>query len=160
VVNDVSKKLVFVRHADAYPMEDNDDAMRDLTDKGKESVSEIVPGLLRLIKKPQETIIISSDYLRAVKTALLLASQCGFIYVGEHEFVRNGDFSDLIKFIVQCKSDSIVIVGHQPILSEWSDMLTGNPLPFKKVSAAGYKLDEEDCELLWFMQPKSLRDLR
>jgi phosphohistidine phosphatase len=156
----MSKKLILIRHADAYPMEDNNDAMRDLTDKGKESISDIVPGLLKLIKKPQETIIISSDYLRAIKTALLLASECGFVYVGEHEFIRNGDFSDLIKFIVQCKSDSIIIVGHQPILSEWSDMLTGNPLPFKKTAAAGYKLDEEDCELLWFMQPKSLRELR
>ncbi len=156
----MSKKLILIRHADAYPMEDNNDAMRDLTDKGKESISEIVPGLLKLIKKPQETIIISSDYLRAIKTALLLAGQCGFIYVGEHEFIRNGDFSELIKFIVQCKSDSIIVVGHQPILSEWSEMLTGNPLPFKKVAAAGFKLDEEDCELQWFLQPKSLRDLR
>ncbi|PKM66216.1 MAG: phosphohistidine phosphatase SixA [Firmicutes bacterium HGW-Firmicutes-19] len=156
----MSKKLILVRHADAYPMEENNDAMRDLTDKGKESISEIVPGLLRLIKKPEETIIISSDYQRAVKTALLLATQCGFAYVGEHEFVRDGDFSELIKFIIQCKSDSIVIVGHQPILGEWSEMLTGNPLPFKKVAAAGFKLNEKDCELLWFLQPKALRDLR
>jgi phosphohistidine phosphatase len=160
MVNDMSKKLILIRHADAFPMEDNNDAMRDLTDKGKESVSEIVPGLLRFVKKPEETIIISSDYLRAVKTALLLATQCGFSYVGEHEFVRNGDFSELIKFLIQCKSDSIVIVGHQPILGEWADMLTGNPLPFKKVAAAGFKLDEEDCELQWFLQPKALRDLR
>ena len=160
MVSIVSKRLILIRHADAYPMEENDDAMRDLTDKGKESISEIVPGLLKFIKKPQETIIISSDYLRAIKTALLLATQCGFAYVGEHEFVRNGDFSDLIKFIALCKSDSIIIVGHQPILSEWSEMLTGNPLPFKKIAAAGFKLDEEDCELLWFTQPKVLRDLR
>jgi phosphohistidine phosphatase len=160
MVNTVSKKLILIRHADAFPMENNDDAMRDLTEKGKESISDIVPGLLRLVKKPEETIIISSDYLRAIKTALLLATQCGFSYVGEHEFVRNGDFSELIKFIIQCKSDSIIIVGHQPILSEWSQMLTGNPLPFKKTAAAGFKLDEKDCELQWFLQPKFLKEMR
>ena len=160
VVSDLSKKLILIRHADAYPLEDNQEALRDLTEEGIESISEIVPGLLKLIKKPHKTVIISSDYLRATKTALLLASQCGFSYVGEHEFVRTGDFSELIKFVVGCKSNSIIVVGHQPFLTEWSELLTGCALPFKKVAAAGFKLDEEDCELLWFMQPKALRDLR
>jgi phosphohistidine phosphatase len=160
VVIDVSKKLILIRHADAYPLEDNEEAMRDLTDEGVKSISDIVPGLCKFIKKPHKSVIISSDYLRATKTALLLASQCGFSYVGEHPFVRTGDFSELIKFVVSCKSNTIIVVGHQPFLTEWSELLTGCALPFKKVAAAGFRLDEEDCELLWFMQPKALRDAR
>ncbi len=51
-----------------------------------------------------------------------------------------------------------MVIGHEPILGDWTQKLTGMHLVFSKGGGAGFLLSE-DCskaEMLWFMHPKYL----
>jgi phosphohistidine phosphatase SixA len=51
-----------------------------------------------------------------------------------------------------------LVIGHEPILGDWSHKLSGSKLAFPKGAAAAFFLSE-DCdkaELFWYMHPKYL----
>lgn len=157
-------ELILVRHGKA---EDRakiaDDAQRALTEQGVKEFRQSLPGLFGLIGTQQNTLVWSSPLLRATQTAALITDSLRISEAHEYEFIGDGDWKAFSRRLAGVKqSGSLIVVGHQPYLRDWSQSLTGLPLPFKKGSAAGFRLKSLtplQAELTWFLQPKALRRL-
>ncbi len=124
------KKLIFVRHGRAEdPAHEISDFERSLTLKGK-SVSRIMAGKLKEIEI-SIGVIITSPAFRALETAIIFAKEFetnpaevilnSTIYYNFH--IRN--LTDIIS-VVNEKSDTITLFGHNPSFSEISGSLSGN----------------------------------
>ena len=157
-------ELILVRHGKAEDRSDMaDDALRALTEPGVKDFRQSLPGLLSLIGAGQNTLVWSSPLRRAAQTAALITDSLGISAAQEYEFIGDGDWKAFSRRLAGVKqSGCLIVVGHQPYLSDWSQSLTGLPLPFKKGSAAGFRLKSLtplQAELMWFLQPKALRRL-
>jgi phosphohistidine phosphatase len=133
--------LYILRHAiaeersrDAWP----DDSLRPLTAKGKKRMTRIAEGMLAL--GLSFDVIYTSPFTRARETAEIVAAVFGMRKkLRETETLAvDGDPADLIKLIDSAKGEfeSILLVGHEPYLSELiSTLLLGDsslPLTMKK----------------------------
>lgn len=154
-------QLILVRHGKAVKRGPGvEDEGRALTDKGTLEMRQAVPPLVRLIGS-RKIIIWSSPLRRAVQTASILADALGVEQVVEVPCIGDGDWPRFTRELVRVGSaEVLVVVGHQPYLSEWSKLLAGTPLPYKKGAAAGFQLRSyhpTQGDLLWFMQPQFLK---
>ncbi len=159
----IIKELILVRHGKAEEQSPAvEDASRLLTVKGSLEIRQIMPHLTRLISNPNISIW-SSPLPRASQTASIIAKSLGVHPVLEFEFIGIGDWKALRRELAHSQpSGSLVLVGHQPHLSELSEQLVGLCLPFKKGAAAGFRIKSIDpprADLLWFIQPKILKRL-
>lgn len=157
-------ELILVRHGKAEDRgKMTDDAQRALTAQGVKEFRQSLPALINLIDTRQNTLVWTSPLLRAAQTAALITDSLGISEVQEYEFIGDGDWKTLSRRLAGVKqSGNLIVVGHQPYLSDWSQFLTGLTLPFKKGSAAGFRLKSLtplQAELMWFLQPKALRRL-
>lgn len=153
-------QVVFFRHGEA---EDagllGDDEIRCLTEKGRKRTKRTGKMMCKLMPGKCRVQIWSSPLIRTVQTAEILADKVGVRFQLE-ESLANGDFDSLIKKLGSChKDDCVILVGHQPLLGDWVEKLTGARLPFRKSSAAGvgYEIQTDEdggtTELLWYIQP-------
>lgn len=157
-------QLVLVRHGKA---EDRtlfkDDAARPLTAAGEQELMDIMPHLRLFVPSNQDIRIWSSPLPRAVQTAAILADIFKSPPVSVYDFISQGDWAALADELVKIQPPlTVIIVGHEPHLSEWSDLISGCQLPFKKGAAAGYKLTSLyplEGDLRWFVQPGVLKKL-
>ncbi|NLN88134.1 MAG: phosphohistidine phosphatase SixA [Syntrophomonadaceae bacterium] len=157
-------ELILVRHGKA---EDRgrtiNDNHRTLTDQGIKEFQQILPGLVSLIGTGQEVRLWSSPLKRAVQTAAMISDSLGIGTVHEFKFIGDGNWKAFSRQVAgQRLPGCLIVIGHQPYLSEWSASLTGLYLPFKKGSAAGFRLKTHSPlqgDLLWFLQPKAFRRL-
>jgi phosphohistidine phosphatase len=152
-------ELILIRHGQAQaPGENLEDARRTLTSEGRKKLNRTLPSLGLLVKNLGKAQIWSSPLDRAVQTADILARIFHVTDIQRHEFVGSGDFVALCQQLsITRPSSTILIVGHEPHLGDWSRQLCGLQLPFKKGSAAGLKISSLtplDSELLWFFQPQ------
>ncbi|MEQ8200226.1 MAG: histidine phosphatase family protein [Syntrophomonadaceae bacterium] len=163
-VKSVIEELILVRHGKAEDRaEMADDTQRALTDKGIRELQRTLPGLVSLIGAQRNTLLWSSPLKRAAQTAAFIADSLGIADVNEFEFIGDGDWKAFSRKLAGVKQPGcLIVVGHQPYLSDWSQSLAGLPLPFKKGAAAGFRLNSSSPlkgELLWFLQPKALKRL-
>jgi len=158
------KELILVRHGKAEDRNKMvDDAQRGLTEEGVKEFRQSLPTLSSLMHSWHNTLVWTSPLQRAVQTAALITDLVGTSEMQKYEFIRDGDWKAFSRRLAGVKqSEYLIVVGHQPYLSDWSKCLTGLPLPFKKGSAAGFRLKSIaplQAELMWFLQPKALRRL-
>ena len=138
----------------------SDDARRTLTSEGRKKLHKNLPSLGLLVKNLDKAQIWTSQLDRARQTADILAKIFKVSDVQTCDFIENGDMTALSEALAGVRpSATIIIVGHEPYLSEWSRQLCGLALPFKKGAAAGFKvsgLNPPAAELLWFFQPQPI----
>lgn len=151
--------LVLVRHGPAE-IEVENDADRPLTKVGAKKIKRVSSGIRAMLKDCERIRICSSPLLRAWQTAEILADRFNIDRIGKNEFLAlGGDIQPLLtEWLEKKRSDALIIVSHDPFLTDWSTRLTNIPLPFKKGAAAGYKIacsNPIETELRWFMQPSS-----
>lgn len=154
--------LVFFRHGDAEDAgEFGEDSARKLTEKGAKRTRRMGKMMTKLIPGKCRLHIWSSPLIRATATAEILSERWG-VKIKIHQAVASGDFEALTPHLALCQQeDCVVIVGHQPFLSEWTNHLTGINLNFRKSAAAAIRYEpaqkaEEGellSELLWYVQP-------
>jgi phosphohistidine phosphatase SixA len=154
-------EIILVRHGKAGNAADNmDDAKRPLTPGGRKKLQQTMPSLRLLVKNLDKAQIWSSPLERAVQSAGILAKLFSIPEIKQFDFIAEGNFTGLTDALESVKASStIIIVGHEPSLSEWSQQLCGVALPFKKGAAAGLsigKLNPLESELLWFFQPQPI----
>ncbi len=120
-------KLYLVRHAEAVP---EDIAGRDedrwLTSRGREAAR----GLARLLRDQQvePDAIVCSPLPRALQTAELLGAGLDFIGVVEVlPTLRPGVPPRLVAGELGARGTSIIVVGHEPSISELAAMLCAVP---------------------------------
>ena len=163
--------LYIVRHAIAVERGTpgyEDDSKRPLTDNGRKKMKKIVQGLHQLDIKFD--MILSSPYMRARDTAKILASE--FKLKDQLNFSDNlippGNFEALIDEIHEKYNvESLVLVGHEPMLSQFISWLTtGNTdmkINFKKGGVCYLSADklyqDHNATLEWLLTPTPMVEL-
>lgn len=158
------KELILVRHGKAEDISDSGlDDDRVLTSKGELQLKAALPSLEILIKPGKDMQIWSSPMRRAAQTAKIMAVRMGIEHVAHFDFIGDGDFSLLAAELAKIEACRyLIIVGHQPYLSDWSERVGGCRLPFDKASAASFRLSAispPTGQLQWFLQAKTMRYL-
>ncbi|WP_018305318.1 phosphohistidine phosphatase SixA [Desulfitobacterium hafniense] len=150
-------ELILMRHGQAEENMEND-AERTLTKEGQKKIKRVAFGIDHLLDGKKKICIWTSPLERAWQTAQIIAKKLNVAEVEKVELLATGgDLMALLEeWLPQKQADCLIIVGHQPYLSDWSVKLAATPLPFKKGAIAGYKLNEESpltAQLRWFVQP-------
>lgn len=160
------KSLLIVRHAIAYDRldaaaEGMPDHARPLTNKGEAKMRRIAQRLAELLPKPAS--LLSSPYLRTRQTASILARQWGVSAEDCADLQPDGNPYLILKSL-QNTAGPVVIVGHEPDLSELIGLLlcgqASSLVRLKKGGAALLHLEEPietgKAQLQWHMNPKQL----
>jgi phosphohistidine phosphatase len=158
-------KLIVVRHAiaeDRDPVAWPDDGVRPLTKRGRRRFESAARGLWRLV--PEVDIVLSSPYLRAWDTALILQKQAGWPAPQVCDELRNSPPEDVLRAIEPYRHlDTVVVVGHEPYLGRLIGHLLSPSgsigLELKKGAAACIDMTEAGPRLLWLLQARALRQL-
>ena len=162
------KELLLVRHAIALDRADAAasglrDADRPLTNKGRGKMQQIALALQEILPAP--ALLLSSPYLRTRQTATVLAEHWHRPVQANEHLAPGGNLESLLVQLADHRANGlIVLVGHEPDLSEFIGLLLcGKQHSFvrmKKGGAALLRLDEPlrpGCgELQWLMPPKQL----
>jgi phosphohistidine phosphatase len=144
----------------------NKDSDRPLTKEGEEKMRQIADVLANM--DLQLDLILSSSFLRAKQTAKIVAETVG-LDVTYTEFLEPGrDHKKLIAEINDEKVQRVMLVGHEPDLSQLTSVLiagTGDGnIELKKGGIAKLTTDRltfgRCATLNWLLAPKQLRALR
>lgn len=154
----MAKYVVFLRHTDALPISSEyDEKNRPISLEGEKEAKSLASGFKQLFRKKTVTLV-TSDYTRSIQTAQLAARKLHVQSEHASEFVRSGAYEPLRNLLDTVETEVVMIVGHQPYLSDWALMLTGQSLPFSKGSAACLKMNE-GYQLTWWMNAQTLGKL-
>src|SRR5262249_43774691 len=141
------------------------DGDRPLTKEGKEKVTEIADGILKM--GIQLDLILSSPYVRAKDTAQIVADRLRKQVTFTDFLLPDGNGRHLIAEINDEKPQRVLLVGHEPDLSELISVLfTGSADANIELKKGGLckltsdKLSFGRCATLnWLLTPKQLRGL-
>ena len=148
------KTIILIRHAQAEDLlEGMGDAQRSLSEKGKKKLRKMSPFLKQRIREFETVSIYSSNLKRSIQSAQILAKRLNRNYAGEQTFLQTGDTEALLDLIRSEGVECLILVGHQPYLSEFSENLSGLDLPFETCACACFSVDEDEFNLEWFAQP-------
>jgi phosphohistidine phosphatase len=159
--------IYFLRHASAGERVGNPkkDEKRALDKSGIEQCGEVGRALLAL--DVQVDVMISSPLKRSAQTASLVGNEIG--YEGKLQFedaLRPGaSFADFRKLVDKyAKYDTIMVVGHNPNLSEFlgcsiSETGCEASVELKKGAVARVEMGRNAAILHWCLTPKVLRAL-
>ena len=154
------KRLILFRHADAEPLlENTDDAERGLTNRGIQSLKDIERPLKRLLKSYESVAVITSQYKRAIQTGDFIATLLDDVVAEHCASIQDGDFESLMNTVLQYTQECVLVVGHQPYLSDFAFELSDIVIPFRKASAACFRVDQDSTRLEWYLTPNAFRRL-
>lgn len=158
-------RLYLVRHGIAVPHGDPDfaDDDRPLTPEGVAHIRQVAKGLRRLKVMPDR--ILTSPLPRAARTAHIIADVLGLTDVLESEDALRAEKSgaSIREWVVARPEDRLMIVGHNPSLSDLAGLLlTGDrPLPSVELRKGGIAAfaagPDGSLQLDWIARPKLLR---
>jgi phosphohistidine phosphatase len=164
-------EVFLVRHAIAHQRNRArwpDDAKRPLTAAGKQKFRKAARGLVKWL--PKSAALLTSPYARARETAQILATawrkakavQCA-------ELASDRPVSDAFELLRARKRKAVVLVGHEPYLSDFlAAALAGKDarirVEFKKGGAAcidfAARIAPGRATIRWMLPPRVLRALR
>ncbi|MGH9538618.1 MAG: SixA phosphatase family protein [Terriglobales bacterium] len=159
--------IYFLRHASADEPLSNPkkDEKRALDETGVEQCGYVGRALTAL--DVQVDAILSSPLKRAAQTASLVGNEMG--HEGKLQFEDalrpNATFADFRKLLDKySKLDSIMVVGHNPTLSEFlgrsiSETGCEAVVDLKKGAVARVDMSRNAASLTWCLTPKVLRTL-
>ena len=162
-------ELIFLRHAPARDKEKwaakgRPDSERPLTRAGREVARESARGLRRLLGRAE--LVAASPWLRAMETAEPAANALGAELIELALLVPGSPPSALAEWLKGRKESRIVLVGHEPHMSEAvSHLLAGKPGPLVALKKGQALLLEAEApgegaaSLVWSLPPKALRAL-
>ncbi len=133
------KTLLLVRHAKSSWKEPNlADHDRPLNDRGRRDIPTI--GERLAIRKIQPDMIVSSTAERAAHTATLMAPFLGMpasrVVAAEELYMANPDVFLSIVQLCDANVDTLMLVGHNPGITEFANMLTDVPIDHMPTCAA------------------------
>lgn len=136
-------RLIFVRHAIAAVAETGQpDRDRPLTDKGRGRFARALDYLLSKLPEDQQPILWTSPALRAEKTARMIADAYGMDEMQRHEWIYSGDTADLFRHLQGYQGSAVlIVVGHEPMMSIWSERLSHMAWRYKKGGMACFDVD-------------------
>lgn len=157
--------IVLLRHGLAEEKTaEKPDQERSLTSDGHARMKQIAKGIERAFPKAQ--VIYSSPLLRAVQTALWVSK--GYrqrVKVGTTDTLAPGASpTAFTEFINALAERRVIVVGHEPNLSEYLGALLGSDgterFELKKGGCYGVRLRQDGtCVFEWLLSPRILRKL-
>jgi phosphohistidine phosphatase len=149
-------KLYFLRHAHAEDGTDVVDHKRRLTSKGLRAASNAAKILSSLRVSP--AVVYSSPRVRARQTAEVVAASLGVNLEIRDEMDFSFDVAAVKQLMNSHQTESdLLLVGHEPSMSQVITELTGARLQMKKSGIACIELitfAPLQGELLWLLTPK------
>jgi phosphohistidine phosphatase len=156
--------IYFLRHASAGTRKDDlkKDEKRALDKEGVEQCGLMGRALAAMNVHVDATV--SSPLKRAAQTAALVSNEIG--YEGKLQFDPSlkpgGSWEDFIKMLQKyAAAEAIMVVGHNPNLSEFLGKLIGRRSPaqvdLKKGAVAKVEADSKGGTLEWCTTPKIVR---
>ena len=153
-------RIYLLRHADAEPEKPESECERELTPRGHEQTGRLMRWAKR--HKLRFGIVATSPRLRAVQTAQPLASTVQAELVKEPRLAGGElNVSVLNELVAELGSpQSLLVVGHEPDLSNAVEELTGGVVHFATATLALVECAQimpGEAELLWLL-PAALLD--
>lgn len=168
-------EIIFIRHEQAEAGHaDLPDRERRLSQKGQTQAQAAVVELVDYLQKADispdpdpdlgqlgnsvesnvasqtpATVIWTSPALRAQETAQPIVEALK-VAADLQDFIYSGEFSKLQAALAELPQSvtTLLLVGHEPILSQWIEKLTGEAVKMKKGDRASVKLDKLDGQTL------------
>lgn len=127
-------RLILIRHGQAENVAaDGSDFRRALTISGREKLENAYPALARYLNVKDSVSVWTSPKIRALQTAEVLCRYMPKVAPEIMPFLEEGDFDAFCAALASHKhGETIVIVGHEPYLSDWVRAMTGLDVHFKK----------------------------
>lgn len=151
-------EVYLVRHADAGNPDKwiGDDADRPLSTKGRRQAERLGRFLARNGFKPDA--IVASPKVRAHQTADLLAAALGTRVETDQRLGMPVDIDLLSKIVSESAGERVVLVGHDPDMSDLAaEMIGAQYLPLKKGALARLDatlpLQPAGAQLRWLVPP-------
>jgi phosphohistidine phosphatase len=120
-------EIYLVRHAEAVERAEGlEDGTRWLTKKGRKALQKAACRLYKKMVRPEQ--IITSPLTRAVQTAELLMAEvgCHAELTADSRLAPESTAELVVELIQGCqKVESIMLVGHEPLLSQTAALLLG-----------------------------------
>jgi phosphohistidine phosphatase len=142
------RDLVLLRHGHALSLREANvpaDSLRPLSELGEREALQTIEHLRAAGFSPK--LIISSPYLRAVRTAEIAAAVWPAARRETAQELSDGPVQAIVDLVAPYSPDAILLVGHQPLLGIAAAFFSGE-VPFD-LSPAGYarvRLGGEDAK--------------
>lgn len=154
----MGKIVVFIRHTDAQnaPAGGND-ADRTLTEKGISDAKKIARSIQPIVKG-ESVRLVCSPLTRAFETATIVGKKLD-LSPHREEWVATGKLSDLQEAIETLKEELLIIVGHEPTLSEWIESVSDVRIPMKKGASCALQFAQDvtdGADLLWYLDKNAV----
>jgi phosphohistidine phosphatase len=150
----VARQLWLLRHGEAVPHDDDDDA-RALTERGREQ-SRAAGRALAALEIPVH-LCFTSPKVRALQTAELACEALGIDPVEDGRLRSGFEGRDALELMEAAEGDQrVLVVGHEPDFSQVVHDLTGARVDLKKGGVAGLRLDGSRGELIVLLRPREL----
>ena len=154
-------EIILIRHGKADPRDALiEDAQRKLTGNGIRDLEKMMPALIAHLGPAENLRFCSSPLLRALETAQIIADHIKIETIEQQDWIATGDFSALTEKRKNLEPNlSLVITGHEPSLSEWSNQLSGYTIPFRKGTAVGFRVLSTEplrAEPKWIVMPETV----
>jgi phosphohistidine phosphatase len=134
-------KILFLRHAEAVSQYE-DDFNRPLTEYGKKQVREVANHLSIFDLSSFDLSV--SPARRALETLDLLCESLKIESKYQtHDFLYSGDVNQYLDAIRETTSEKLLIVGHNPVISEAASTLSSMTISLK---TAGWVLVDFDLK--------------
>ena len=142
-----SKKLYLLRHAQAESVAPGvDDINKPLHSLGIIEANQIASSFSENSECPE--LIICSPAVRTYSTALIFGKRLGYQLdrIVLDKRIYEADFRTLIKVVSQVNThiSSILLVGHNPAISQLAGCLDSEIAPMSTASLIGFSFDAED----------------
>jgi phosphohistidine phosphatase len=154
----MAQQLWLLRHGDAEPHDARPDAERRLTPRGERQSKAAGRALSTL--GVDFSAALTSPRVRAADTARLAAESLG-VDPSVHQPLSGGfDADDAREVLSGEDADArVLVVGHEPDLSQVVFELTGAHIDLKKGGVAVVRLDGGSGELIALLRPRELESL-
>ena len=151
-------ELILMRHGKAETRSDaKADFERELTSIGRKKVKQAARGLSRCLLPGRVVLIWTSPSIRTLQTAEILRTAFGKkTKIHVMDAIADGNLAELqTEWSKIPDIDVLIVVGHEPLLSDWTKKLSDVDLVFRPASAASIVLDDPEqsgASLDWFMR--------
>lgn len=157
------RTVVLVRHGkSASAQSGSEDASRPLTPAGLRAIKATYPRTFALLED-SDVHIWTSPYSRAFQTAEVVSQVVGDGCIEGHYSLARSDAKEFLRDLLESSGETVIAVGHNPMIEDTAAYLLGYRVPFEKGTAAAIALSgiegnkdpkETDLsgELLWFVK--------
>jgi phosphohistidine phosphatase len=155
----VAQHLWLLRHGEAEPHDAKPDDDRELTDRGR-GQSRAAGRALKALEMVFQDVY-TSPKVRARDTAALACAELGCEPMVHQPLSEGFALDDALGLLAAVGDDQrILVVGHEPDLSQVVHDLTGGRIDLKKGGLAGVRIHGTRGELVALLRPRELDRIR